>query len=611
MIAFLLKVWALAKPYRGRVFLGVVAGIIGGLLEPLMIAVIMFVYQLIFSPTSSPLDLQVSWLPLFVKDWLGFVQDWLEAARQALATDIRTHPAAVVALVATIPAVILLRGLFSYLNIYFLQWVSIRVITDLRVRLFDHLMNLSATFFSRTNTGELMSRIMNDTSALQTVISNATAVIVKDPVTVVSLLAYLMWMQAKLTLISLLVLPLCTIPIVVYSRKVRRSTSALQDHLAELSGVMSEAFTGNRIIKAYNLENTVVDQFRTTARKFIGHYMRLVRSMETPGPLLEFFGAVGVAVVILYLAFQSGGVAGSASLLTVILAIFSMYKPLKNLARLQNNLEQARAASARVFELLDTTSNIVEPGNPVPLHAAGADVHFDGIDFDYGDKPVLRGINLTARAGQLMALVGASGSGKTTLTNLLLRFYDPTRGAVRIGNVDIRDVSTRDLRSQIAVVTQETILFNDAIRRNIEFGRPGASEAEIIAAGKHAHAHDFILEKSNGYETVIGEKGVTLSGGQRQRLAIARAILKDAPILILDEATSALDTESERAVQAALEELMHGRTTICIAHRLSTVQHADVIVVLDKGRIVEMGKHTELITRGGVYQKLYELQFQA
>jgi subfamily B ATP-binding cassette protein MsbA len=245
------------------------------------------------------------------------------------------------------------------------------------------------------------------------------------------------------------------------------------------------------------------------------------------------------------------------------------------------------------------------------LHADKADIVFENLDFNYGEKPVLRNINLTVKAGQLVALVGASGSGKTTLANLLLRFYDPTCGTIKIGGVDLRDVSTRDLRNQIAVVAQENILFNDTIRRNIELGRLGATNDEIVAAARHAYAYDFIIQKPEGFDAVIGEKGVSLSGGQRQRLAIARAVLKNAPILVLDEATSALDTESERAVQAALDELMKGRTTICIAHRLSTILHADVIVVLDQGRIVETGTHTELIQRGGIYQKLHELQFQS
>ncbi|GEM_PF-25600 len=732
MISFLFKIWGLARPYRGRLLLGVLMGIVGGFLEPLAIATFTFVFHLIFSPgngsttftaadvenlpalvarldqpkdeisrfvagrlsagtrerlsaypgsggatnllkeslvadlnlivlgpdiydpsrfanlklpgetqkllsptndvgvirlnrllleaaypvelarSSSSIRAQVKGVPQAIIDRVPqSAWDWLESAREALASNVRTHPMAVVALVALIPLVILLRGLFSYLNMYFLQWAAIRAITDLRIRLFEHLMGLSAEFFNRARTGELIARLLADTSTVQNIISNATAVIVKDPATLVGLLGYLLWKEPKLTLISLLVMPLCMIPIIVYSRKVRRSAGSMQTHFAELSGVMAESFTGNRVVKAYNLESTVVGQFRATSAKMIGHYMRIVRASELPGPLLELFGAIGVSLVFLYLAFQGGDRTGYADFIGVIAAIFSMYRPLKNLARLQNNVEQARAASARVFEMLAMKSTIPEPANPKPLEAAGKDIQFENIEFAYGEKPVLHGVNLTVKAGQLVALVGSSGSGKTTLTNLLLRFYDPQRGAVRIGGLDIRDVSTQTLRSQIAVVTQETILFNETIRRNIELGRPGATEAEIEAAAKHAFAHEFIMEKPKGYDTVAGEKGVELSGGQRQRLAIARAIVRNVPILILDEATNALDTESERVVQAALEELMQGRTTICIAHRLTTIQQADVIVVMEQGRIVELGRHSELLARNGVYRRLYELQFQS
>jgi subfamily B ATP-binding cassette protein MsbA len=556
----------------------------------------------LYSSTASPLAAQLAWAP-------AFVRDSALSAQQALTLGVKSHPWAVMALVALIPAVIMLRGLFSYLNVYFLQWVSIRAITDLRNRLFEHIMSLSAGFFSRTSTGELMARIMSDTGTLQAIISNATTVIVKDPVTLISLLAFVLWKETRLTLLALVVMPVCMVPIVVYGRKVRRSSRALQTHAAELTGVMAETFTGNRVIRAYNLEATVVEQFKTTSRKFIGHYMRIVRSMEIPGPLLEFFGAIGLALLLIYLVVHRGDRPTSADFLAVILSIFSMYRPLKNLTRLHNTLEQGRAASEKVFALLATSSTIPEPAHPKPLRAAGAEVRLDGVDFSYGDKLVLHDINMTVEPGHLVALVGASGSGKTTVTNLLLRFYDPDRGAILIGGTDLREVTTNDLRKQIAVVTQETILFNQTIARNIELGRPGASQADIVEAARHANAYDFIMKKPKGFDTIVGEKGVLVSGGERQRIAIARAILKNAPILILDEATSSLDSESERAVQAALEGLMHGRTTICIAHRLSTIQKANRIIVLDSGRIVETGTHAELIQARGVYCNLYERQF--
>jgi subfamily B ATP-binding cassette protein MsbA len=327
---------------------------------------------------------------------------------------------------------------------------------------------------------------------------------------------------------------------------------------------------------------------------------------------MEIFGAAGIALVFIYVQQLPKDQQPKASdFFTFVLSIVIIYPPIKALTRLHNQLHQARSASERVFELLATKNSMPEPAQPIMLHASHADIEFQNLDFNYGEKPVLRGINLTVKAGQLVALVGASGSGKTTLANLLLRFYDPARGAIKIGGVDLRDVSTRDLRNQIAVVAQENILFNDTIRRNIELGRLGATNDEIVAAAKHAHAYDFITQKPEGFDAIIGEKGVSLSGGQRQRLAIARAVLKNAPILVLDEALSALDSESERIVQNALDELMKGRTTICIAHRLSTILHADMIVVLDQGRIVETGRHAELLQHNGVYRRLYELQFQS
>ena len=604
MIKFLCKVWGLARPYRARLYLGVLTGILTGLVSPLVIGTIMFVYGAVF-PTpdiSGAAQLPIRNLP-------GFLNDWFLTVRQAFEQGVQSHPWAVAALVAAIPVIMFLSCIFGYLNVYLLQWVASRTVADLRVRLFGHLLNLSAGFYNENASGQLISRVINDTGALQNILNNAVSVVVRDPVRLIGIVAFLLWQQPRLTLITLVFLPACIIPIAIFNRKIRRSSRELQTHSANLTQTMTEAFTGHRIVKAYNLEGIVTAEFHNTARRFVSHYMRIVRASSIPGPLIEFFGSCGVALLLAYLIYHSQGHPNPSDFLQLIGSVFFMYQPLKNLTQLQNQIVQARAASERAFELLDTQSTVPEPVAPKMLHADQADIVFENVDFNYGEKAILRNISLTVKAGRLVALVGASGSGKTTLSNLLLRFYDPARGSIKIGGTDLREVRTRDLRNQIAVVTQENILFNDTIRRNIELGRPGATNEEIIAAAKHAFAYDFIMEKPAGFETTIGEKGVTLSGGQRQRLAIARAVLKDAPVLVLDEATSALDTESERAVQAALDELMKGRTTICIENRLSTILHADMIVVMDQGRIVETGTHAELIRRGGVYQKLYELQF--
>jgi len=605
MFDFIQKIWGLAKTHRLRLFLGVVAGVLGGLAQPLLIGTVMFVYSAVFPSRDEAGAVQ---LPM--KRLPHFAQQWFESSRAALETKAGAHFWVIVALVAAIPLIMLLRGFLNFLNMYFLQWVATRAVADLRVRLFRHLLDLSAAFYNRTSSGQLISRIINDTSMLQTILSNATSIVVRDPVTLATVLGFLLWEQPKMTLITIVVLPACLIPIIIFNRKIRRSTRELQARSADLTQTMTEAFTGHRIVKAYNLEDIVTDQFRNSTRAAMGHYMRVIRASNTTGPLIEFFGSCGVALLLAYLICRPQGHPNPADFLQLIGSVFMIYPPLKNLNMLHNWIVQARASSERVFELLATPNTVPEPAQPKALHARRADIVFENVDFNYDEKPVLRDINLTVKSGRLVALVGASGSGKTTLANLLLRFYDPQRGAILIGGVDIRSVPTRDLRSQIAVVTQEVILFDDTFRRNIELGRPGATNEEIIAAARHAHAYDFIMQRAEGFDTVIGEKGVMLSGGQRQRIAIARAVLRDAPILVLDEATSALDTESERAVQAALDELMKGRTTLCIAHRLSTILHADSIVVLEGGRIVEAGRHDELIKRGGVYQKLYALQFE-
>jgi subfamily B ATP-binding cassette protein MsbA len=512
--------------------------------------------------------------------------------------------------IAFIPGAMLLRGLLTYLNAYMLCWVAIRVANDLRVKLFEHIIHLPMGFFSRTSTGDLTARIEGAMGVVNT-INGSFATMIRDPISIVVLVVFVIGMQPYLSLATLVVFPVCLIPVIIFGRKLRKTHSGIHQKYATAANVLHESFTGIRVVKAYNLENTVVDQFRNAVKAITSFFMRSVRASELPGPLIEFIGSMGVALIFAYFAFIAPGQAPAGDLLAFFIAVFGLYAPVKNLSRLQSQLSLGRAGVEPVYELLAVRTTLPEPASPKPLQAHGAAIRFENVSFSYGEKTVLHDINLTIQPGQLVALVGRTGSGKTSLANLLLRFYDPDKGAVRIGDIDIREVASRDLRANIAVVSQETLLFNDTIRNNIALGRPGATEAEIEQAARNAYAHDFITkDKALGYATPVGERGVNVSGGQRQRLAIARAILRNAPILILDEATSSLDTESERIVQAALEGLMQGRTTICIAHRLSTIQKADVIVMLDGGRIVEMGKHAELLKAGRLYAKLYQLQFE-
>jgi subfamily B ATP-binding cassette protein MsbA len=605
MIDFLRKIWAFVWPYRRRFFLGLLCGTAYGVINGLLMASVRIVVQLVFEGECD------------LREKLEHAPHWIHPLSEPLAALIPTMHAppisnhlAWILIIGLIPAIMLVRNILQYLSIYLTNWSAMHAVADIRTKLFSHLQNLSLGFFNRASTGDLIARITNDTQVLLGIIGGTFASAVKDPITIVVLVTYQLATNTTLTLISIVVFPVCIVPIVIYGRKVRKSARAVQQHNAELTNLMHESFTGNRVIKAYNLEETVSAQFRATTKKYVGQMMRVIRANEIPSQLMELFGALGVSMVFFYVVnVPKLQQPKEADFLTFVLSVVLIYPPVKSLTRLHNQIHQARAASERVFELLAMKNSIPEPVAPKMLHADQADLVFENVDFNFGDKPVLRNINLKVKAGQMVALVGASGSGKTTMANLLLRFYDPLRGAVKIGGVDLREVRTADLRNQIAVVAQETILFNDTIRRNIELGRLGAREDEVVMAATHAHALEFIAQKPQGLDTIVGEKGVSLSGGQRQRLAIARAVLKNAPILVLDEATSALDTESERAVQAALDELMKDRTTFCIAHRLSTILHADVIVVLDQGRIVEQGRHDELVNRGGIYQKLYDLQF--
>ncbi len=605
MAGFLRHLWSFVRPYRGRFWLGVFAGLLYAAGCGALLLAVKLVFDAIFPSEGAKTIQQLgdSHLP-------PLLRDLLVDAFNNIRVDAKSP--AMFAIIATVPAAMVLRGLGAYLNLYTMCWLGATVVHDLRVKIFAHLQRLSLDFFGSARTGDLLSRLTNDTVAIQNTVATGFSTIAKEPFAVVFLVGYLLILQRRLTLVALVVFPLVVLPVIIYGRKMRKAWKAAQVHTAELSDVMQETFTGSRVVKAYNLEGVVSDRFAATSRKITNQYMRYIRASELPGPVIEATGSVGVALMLAYVARLTGGEMPSAGDFTSFVgALFSLYQPIKNLSRFWGQLEQGRAAGERLFSLLEIEPTVVEPASPKSLDASGTDIEFAGVTFGYGEKIAVQDVRLVAKAGQFVALVGASGSGKTTLTNLLLRFYDPQAGVVRIGGTDLREVSTADLRNQIAVVTQETILFNDSIRENIRLGRPGASDAEVEAAARAANAHEFVVAKEGGYDFVIGERGNSLSGGQRQRLAIARAILKNAPILVLDEATSALDTESERAVQTALETLMRGRTTLCIAHRLTTVQHADLIVVMADGRIVEQGRHADLLAANGTYAKLHGLQFGA
>ncbi|MBM3901378.1 MAG: ABC transporter ATP-binding protein [Verrucomicrobia bacterium] len=604
MTPFARRLLSLMWPQKTRLVLGVSAGVLYAAGNAALMMALKLTCDLLFVAGSEGPTTRLS--PTVQRLW-PHLEDFLNAWLRSESMVLR------LALIATIPMAMGLRLIGSFGNFYYLVRASQQAVHELRVQIFDHVLRLPVGYFSAARSGDLISRISGDTTALLTLLQGTLTTVVKEPITIVFLLAYLILLQPRLTLISLVVFPVCVLPVVIFGRRVRKAAQAVSLGSAQLTDTMQEAFTGQRVLKAYNLEPEFSRRFSSTSAHIVHQVMKAVRGNEIPTVLVEFAGALGVAFVFLFVLRNNrdGATMTSGDFFSFIGSVFLLYQPIKNLSRFYGQAQQARASVERVDELLGTRPDISDPPNPRPVAAAGAVVEFDRVTFSFGDRNALQDVQLRIQPGHLVALVGASGSGKTTLTSLLLRFYDPQQGAVRVGDVDLREVRTRDLRDQIAVVTQETILFNDTIRANIRLGRPGATDTEVEAAAIAAQAHGFILEKSGGYDFVIGERGASLSGGQRQRLAIARALLRNAPILILDEATSALDSESERAVQIALETLMRGRTTLCVAHRLSTIQHADLIVVMDQGRIVERGQHEELLAANGTYARLHALQFRA
>jgi ATP-binding cassette, subfamily B, bacterial MsbA len=505
------------------------------------------------------------------------------------------------------------KGLGAYFSAYLMTDVGQRVVMDIRNKLFDHLLGQSASFFARRTTGQLMSRLGNDVSQVQLAVSQTVGDVSRESLALVGYAALLFYYDARLALVCVTGAPLVIYPLVRLGQRVRRVTRRSQEEAEQLSHVTAEAFSGHRIVKAFGTERHEGAKFAQATERLYRTNMKITSTVSVLPPLMELLGGVGMAAALWY---GSREIAMNrltpGEFTAFIAALLLMYGPIKKLSHVNASLQQAVAASQRIFELLDTDTEVRDRPGAQPLPPLQDSLEFRNVGFAYedgADRFILRAVSFKAEAGQVVAVVGLSGAGKTTLANLIPRFYDVTEGAILVDGIDIRDVTVRSLRAQIGLVTQETVLFDDTIGRNIAYGVPAATADQIAAAARAAHAHEFIATLPGGYETRIGERGQRLSGGQRQRLAIARALLKNAPILILDEATSSLDAESERLVQDALSNLMRGRTSIVIAHRLSTIRRADMIVVLERGRVVEVGRHEDLLLRpGGVYAKLYALQ---
>ena len=511
----------------------------------------------------------------------------------------------------SIVAVTLAKGLSEFFANYSINFVGFSVVRDLRNLVYVRIVDQSVAFFSKQSTGKLMSAITSDIEKIQMAVSQAAADFLKQVFTLAGLLAVVFYVDWRLALISFLLIPFVVFPSVNIGRHIRISSRFSQDRMAELNSILQETFSGIRIVKAFGAELLEIKKFKAATQRLLKINLRWMRAQVATSPLMEVLGAVTIAVLLFYARHQIVTHAQTTGgFVAFLYALIKMYEPIKRLAGIHNSFQQAVGASEQAFHYLDLPPEIADRPGAIVLPPFEREIVFDNVDFDYEEGlPLLRDINLRLAKGEVVALVGPSGAGKTTLAQLIPRFYDVSAGRIRVDGVDIRQVKLSSLRAQIGIVTQETILFNDTVFNNISYGQQGRTEAEVVEAATAALAHDFVLAMPEGYQTMIGERGQRLSGGQRQRLAIARALLKNPPLLILDEATSELDTESEMLVQKALANLMAGRTVLVIAHRLSTVRRADRIVVVDQGAISEVGTHDDLISRGGIYQRLHDLQF--